>query len=872
MTITVDSVTISELAAANRLSAWSGIFNSAFAGAKRIRCYRNGVEFKNVGTTGSFSLTNGNIDLSSLFTSNTTLSNAADLSTGTSTLRIEANGRWLQGSLGLTGSGSDFVVNASFTTVTGFGFSPGTVLSGIQYLPAIPAAPTLDTNAPNSITLEDWTTGSAVTVGSLTFNNRIADYIPEDEGLVRSMGNVRVTQSLQSIIFGTGSYAFEFGATMWSIHAGVNATDNTTPVHQVLIQAKPYGRWSSYPFMDTYNNATDSTFPKPFKIRIKNAAGTTLKIHELHDGKAINDVTLSQTPTGTLPLRPFWHCGMALPWESAKLKLSANASHYFPGMTAESVRPSQAKQPATSNGAIPMFAGNTQINGINQYFGAPQWARAGSSSENATDPSSDTFIYDTSSADGADGTGGYKPRRVTGLFYEAGAIGTHDWYTGPGGVRFDRSTVPTILALFMTNPTGARLKGGELYRDLVDHWRYNNYNHAHHWATNVKTAASTPDADNLAGLNSFDNAYYGVTAKPTSKSIDIRAIVNGGTDTSFQLDKDGKRIWNGWALDTEHSYNQPGWWTLMFNSPMDAYSAKLRYNAQWMAALAASIPNTDPRGYFMGRVGAWRLLHRTMMWTLAANHPLGYKRSDIEIPFVIELETLYDQIVKPAIIDNATDIISTGLRNLGTNVFDNGVVGGDYNGGAAAVTHSARVFQNALCFYVAGVLALMKQTGCWAAMRAKSAKCAAALDFFIYCGDKYSIDYILDTDGREEGYIILDNKPIGTPFVIPTSWAAWATAHPKTGTEDWIHNSTGGFREQDVSMHLRAQYAFMRRDYFPEIANARTAAACTKYQGYYDTWAANVASKTDDTSKRNADWTYRYPPLGIIAAPTIVGE
>lgn len=885
--LTFDSALQSLLDSASSKLDWANIIKTQLGNTRRLRCKRtsntgstdvwtDGTEFLNVGMTGELSLLAGNITGFGK-TTGTTVRLAADLSTGLSVLRIEGNGHFVQGTFGLTGSGADFTVQSSPTTTSGIGFSSKAKASAPVLLPSGtgPIPPDLDANSPATVTLEDWSNpASPVTVGSITFNNRKLNWVFDDLEVASEMGDVRITQCTQSLIFGDTGEQFEFGATLFSINGSVNS-ENSNTIHQVLIACKPYGRWASYPAADTFNMATDITFPKPFKMILKKGDGSVLHTWEMRDGLPINSPQLVAGRSDTNALRPLWNCAEMLEWESYDPKISTKATKWLPGFTADSIRPSQAKFGTSSNGAIPLISGRGQVNSYNQWFALPQWATPsdqvyGSTTENnALDPNSDPYLFNVPTYfSGGGGTA--KGARATGWDYEPGSISGHDWYTGPGGPRFDRAVVPTPLALFMSDPTGSRLHNNETYKMMCKSWGRAYFNHSHHYITDVKTLASIPDQEAIDGLWSFADAYYGTSNRTAAKSISLQAIGNG--NDIIPVDKNGNPFWNGWALDDLHSYAQPGWWALIFNSPMHAYSAKLRFNSQWMSALQASHKDTPTTGFFMVRAQAWRWLHLVMMWKLSSNHDFGISRAQIEDRFQTEIETMHDTVYLPAYGPSpVSNQYFDGIRNLGIPVSDNADVGGDFNDGNPPVTHTAVALSNGLTYYMSNVLALMKQTGCWNIMRSKSAKCQTALTFLIQCLDKYSLDFILDTDGRKEGYVFIKNRPIGTPISVPSSWAAWATDNPKVGVEDWIHSSDGSFAEYDVAQHLRAQYAFMRRDFFPEITNPRLAAACTKYQNFYDTWAARVAAETVPFNKTLKDWPTRYPSLGILKPPTELG-
>jgi hypothetical protein len=227
----------------------------------------------------------------------------------------------------------------------------------------------IDALTPDSITLEDWSTGRAVIVGSAKLSKSLAPIVWEDQQLRSEMGDIQVRGVAASIQW----KSFEFGAIhLWS----PTAAEGNRALHQILVGAKPTGRWATYPYSDTFNAAQDLTIPPAFKVKITSVGGQVLHTHQMRDGKPINDPALSQTrAAGTGALRPFWNIGMMLPWSSGKTQLSTNAKNYFPGF--KSFPETRGKLSYSSNGAIPLLAsganGRNQINGLNQWHAMPRW-------------------------------------------------------------------------------------------------------------------------------------------------------------------------------------------------------------------------------------------------------------------------------------------------------------------------------------------------------------------------------------------------------------------------------------------------------------------------------------------------------------------
>lgn len=866
-------------------TAWANAIATALGATRAVRCRRDanaaaadpwatGTEFIHVALTGSMTVTGGIITgfgTTGAFTTRL----AADLSTGVSVLRIEGNGQWVQGTLGLPGSGADFIIPSSPTTGTGIAFSSAMQIRPPRFLPSGvgPAVPLLDSSAPATLELYDWTDPVApVLAGTLAFNTRRDDFTFQDNDLATEMGDIRVTQSTQSIIHGN----FEFGATMLSMNAALNA-DAAVPLHQVLIGCKPYNTtWTTYPAFDTHDITQHTTFPNPFKCVLKDGNGNVLHTFEMRDGLPINSPSCSQRRDGSNAVRPHFNCGMLLPWQSHTPKVSTKKDKFYSGHTEESWRESVNKNGPSANGAFPLTSGTVQINSLNNWFAMPQWPQPSTAS--FITAGSDPYLFNILSYYSGGGEGGPYgfASHTTGWGYEPGANGGHDWLPSPGGVRADRAVAPVALALWARNPTGTYLFDGVSYRAKADAFGKNYFNHSHHYLLDVKTFQSIPVEDIWNNGWSYSRAYYGgndsYVTGGKARSIAQYTPRDAARD-AWPMDYTGHLVWGGWSVDYLHAYAQPGWWALIFNSPMHAISGKHRVAASFLSQLGGS--GTTTTAGFMERLGAWRWFQWVMAWKMASTHPLmGMDRAAVEKRFQQDMEAIHALWVVPTTDPSHPSYNQRDYRMLRA-------IGQPTKANAQNTGWTVR--GSGLAYYMAHVWALMKNFGLWDVMYNKSVKCQETLDFMLECFDKYSIDFILDTDGREEVYTRIsalgttNNPPEPYPF---TSWAEWGTYFPKTGVEDWITAPDGApyyvtdgsgnkfYRaERDVAQHLRAQWAFMRRDYFPEFANPRLEAACAKYAAFYDAMTARVAAEPVVNLKRNIDWAHRWPQYGILKPP-----
>jgi hypothetical protein len=817
---------------------------------------------------------------------------AADLTTGASVLRIEGNGHWIEGTLGLANSACDFKASGNPTTKTGFGFSTLSI-SGPRSLPSGTGAVAvaLDANAPAFVELVDWSNpATPVSVGIIPLDTRAEDFVYQDAELAAEIGDVRVTQSSKTVIFGQ----FEFGATMMTINGALNLDAPGTPVHQIVVAHKPYGTWPTYPFADTFRPDRDTTFPKPYKIKIMRSDMTVLKTIEMRDGLPVNDPSLDQLfgPGYTKGLRPHMNCGQWHFWQSAKLKYSSNALKYFPGITDHFMRDTVAKNGASTNASVPLEVSRDQWNSTLHWYAAPEWPLPWGQETTQVPGETygdDPYLYPIISYHGDEG----HLSRLSGWNVEPGSISMHDWYCGPGGPRHDRGALHTPLIRYFTRPNGVRLKGNVPHRTLLDCYNHGYFHHAHHtFIADVKTLTTLPKEYMRDGLISYSHAYYGYSdygyvPGGLARHVDLRAIANGGNWPAPVRDGH-KGFWNGWEVDQHHSYLAPGLATIFCNSPAHTLSGNQRLFAHVCGQLGDAKPNTNIRVGFLSRVHAWRTLQLVVAWKIASAHPMGIDRETIEKRLQVELESVYDQVYKPAIIDNSTDMDLVAVRRFGNP----GLVeyGNSQNGFTGLKW--LRGVSDYKAGYFAGVLSLMRQTGCWNAMRQRSAKCATALRFIVDSMDKDSLASLYYTKGRYEKNFVYSDRvtsagsapadiSAGNPDpVMYQDWVEWVAKNPPTGQETMIHNTDGTLNTSklDAGTTMRMQWVFVRRDFFPDIpfpvdnnGNEMVTPTCNMVQGWMDALDTKIKGISSPFSAMSADMGYAWPPVAIYKAPATLG-
>lgn len=291
-------------------TAWSAKLNELLGNSRRVLCYRDpdsaavnpyltGVKFLDIGNSGTMTAVSGIITkLGKLAGATTKL--AADLNTGKSILRIEGNGRWVQGSVGLKTRNTDtnllndvdFTFSASPTATSGFAISAGLRPPRLRPTGIGPQAPGVDIKRPMIVEVEDCRDpNNPVIAATGLLNVRADDLVFEDLELAYDMGDVRITQLSAPLVFDD----FEFGAILMSLNPVVNDQLAET-LHQVLITCKPKStRWESYPALDTWNRYIVAGFSET------RTGASHLRYHGADQSKAIIEkITITAVSATTL--------------------------------------------------------------------------------------------------------------------------------------------------------------------------------------------------------------------------------------------------------------------------------------------------------------------------------------------------------------------------------------------------------------------------------------------------------------------------------------------------------------------------------------------------------------------------------------------
>lgn len=865
-----------QLSAAQNKSAWSLLLKNLLGSSIRIRCFRSGnasssdpsadgVEFLNVGSNGDFKFLTGEI-ISLGVLSGTTTKAAANLATGKSILRIEGAGYSITFSLGLTGSGKEFMLGASPTGAAneGIAFLSSASLKPPLFLPsgAGPIAPEVPADAVVAFRLMDWRNPSApVAVGTAPFSQREPNLVSERAFIAREMGDVRQMRTPDGggIVFGTGGECFKFAGHSYIANAAVNSESNV-PLQQVEIRAAPHNRWASFPFKRDLNTAEDTLIPWPFKVELLRADGTIKDVIEMYSsrvnnvpgtGKAINSATQTINPYSG-PTQPFWTCQQLLGWMSHKPKPNTMAQHLMPGVEAEGMSPFNISQQASSQEAWPPIMGTQTYNGWNVWRVAPKWSRQ-------IGTGFDTTIIDSGlpSASKDDFVS-----QAYGYGWEPGANGLHVMYMAPGGSRHDRAYKPSSIVAYLSAPTGNRIHGAVPYREIAHQWIMSYMSHGCHYFMDVEKGLGIAKSRVLNNQVCYNDTYYrggseNFVADIENNAIRLLSATNGNQAGVF--DKNNRHMNNEYSRDDQHNQSNGALGAYLFNSPLHLIEARHFFTSNVLAT-SWMLGTGFIRDYFMTRQMAWYEGQFLDAWLGATSDARGFNSAEIENMWQKHLEAVHDLMMP--IYQTGTDIFAVTLRNLG--------VGSEfvYSGTGPTGITGVKLTTDAKALYIGQVLMLMKQSGAWAVMYGKSAKCAAILDLIVRCCHKLTVDFFMDCNGR------FDQRPgnmnyVNSAPVVPTDWGVYS---PPNNGVDWIRVEGGqikafgseGSIDTTNTAHFRAQALLILKRFFPEYQYARMDEAIAKVRQFYADVEANRAAGGEY-------WNYRYPMMGIFNSPDFVG-
>lgn len=910
-------------------TSWSTAFKNGLGATRRVICkiapagtaqenvYTAGTKFRDAAITGTMVISGGIVTDYGV-TSNLTTSLAADLTAGVAILRIEGGGNWVEGTLGLVGSGCDFVLPVNPTATNSIAVLPNLRIKPPPFLNSGTgfAAPALDADAPAYLRFRKLIDPANPTESRVYLNTRIENWNFTDQQIADAMGDVRITQSTDMVTYGSAKHGdFEFGFTMFSMNSAANGTENKT-LHQIVGLIKPTddpsGNWPRYPSFGGYKKGTrtlgtvapivpreygiSKTFPPPFIVDVCRADGFVLGTMDMPmDHSAINNAGLNEFFSQYKPMRLKMHCGQVLFWESATPKLNPNRSKLVSGIDPRALRPSIGKEKAAYGGVYTPYTFSNGTIGIEHWYAADKWPMAMDPSLLYAKPSQDPYLYNQT-ANGESAPWRTPPWAVTffglpsseaigapggislmqGWGYEPGSYCLHNHNTGPGGVRIDRSVIPGPIAIHLTDPTFVHLRDQTPITEMVSHWNKGYFNHGYHYTLDVRTGETLPLDELVAGKWGFCRTYYLTQGdSTTSGGVEYAVPVFAVRDPTdhpdephwgYFTDENYSMPWNGYAIDNLHDYTTPYYAAALYSSPAHAFALKHRYIAHLLVQNDNSV--SDPIIYDIAtRAHAWLLHHEVHMWKMASDHRFGVSR---DIPFnrlVGLFNTLNRDLYVPLYVNNDQSIFYRALRNLGINI--------RYQGGFWYCQSFG------LQYYMGGVLAQLRTTGLWTLLWNHSTTVRNGMIALLKMLDTGSIAYLLQTNGRYWGstyngapFFGLNNTS-QTGIDLATSWADWINRIVVDADKtpiDLFTKADGSYRLPDTAQALTMQWVKIRKDYFGDIAcDYDLDAAVAKVEAWYASIATRIASQqaggTSLNSLRLADW--HIPPGYAFLKPPV---
>lgn len=854
-------------------TGWAAIFQSVLGNSLRLRCFHDGVEFLNLAVTGSMTVVAGNIvDFGVLRSPIVKLD--ADLSSGTSVLRLEGNGESAEFTLGLPGSGREYEISAnpSSDPDVAVAFSLGSGIKAPIMLDSGtgPLSPRPSAGMVTKFRLCDWSSGSRVVVGVAPFSHREPNLVLQHAWQAREYGDVlqmRVPDGA-GLVLGTGGDAYLFAGDYLLGHAGMNAEANV-PLQQVEVRAVPYQRWNTFPFRGDFRIDYDTTVPPAHKIELLDDDDNIVDVIEMYStrdanntpgsGWPVNDPRLSQYWNGGKPVQSWWNCLMVHPWWSHRPKMHSLASHLVPSVDADSMEPHNVASFDADPEQWPVITSNFSASGLGSYRIAPKWSRAKDAGLDTnlldpyfTQPARDNYIT-----------------QAVGYGFEPASTCKHTWFMAPGGPRHDRYGWPTVAISLITQPNGVRIHGAVPWRELWHHWSMGYFNHAHHYHTNVYTGHGIPKARILAGETCYNDTYYNggnENFRPDigNSAIRLLAAANQQHD-GYLFDKNGRSFANQWSRDVLHNQSMASLPAYITVSPRHVKAARHSFTAAVTAAFDLS-QSFDKHG-FLVRSQAWYNWIMANAWIVANEDADGFTADEIESMWGRHLEQCYDAVVPEYRAQNT--VWGVGLKRYGIQMQFEQVEGG------YKLYPGYGVDQDSKMYYFTQMFILARQSGALERMMERSPKCRAALETIMECLTTYAAAVFLDTNGRAElvppygsnlpGGLQWPILPGNTIADIPADFSAFA---PPNGQMDFLHQQDGSYSDYldgIATVHLRAQWMWSLRDFFPDYRFPRQDETIAAIDGWY------AMAKQKFLAGTGNQWHFRFPPAGKFNPPAKLG-
>ncbi len=649
----------------------------------------------------------------------------------------------------------------------------GLVITAASALPVVPTfAPAADT--PYSVTLQDWSTGSAVDVGSIVMRTQIRYDKFEDSALASDCRGW-FEHGPASAVGLPELNAVQFSAKLITIRAGGRYAQQS---YRVMVMMRALGLRDGL-FGDPRGV---ETYPGAHKLVVKTQAGTVLKTIEMRDGLPMNHSSLAKQPyswtvadagtgaPGSFPATvPAAYANTPAdkavrPWVSA-------GSCYIAAFGSEPTASDAVRNriPRVDMDVWPttkiigtraiyrgddwhLLDGNFGGNGNAHPDVTPQWAK----SANEVAAITDVAPLDAANFSVRTGSNWVNALRV-GWGYEPGALGGITRRGGPGGLRSDRTLLPQeLLQIHLSTPT--RSTDGADTSAIARGFSFNQANYPGYFPRSMVTLDAInlfdapPQLPNTSGTRPYPLLhYYGEGLAEVANPNAIWVIDSYG-DNPYVISSalefaapgviGGKpHFRGGWSPDSEHN-NRTGsaWAALMYADPMFSRMAEqmMMFESHFMyptVALANFAPFGEADSIFVGGAGSnfWAsrsavlpVATAAMMWWVATEQGV-YTRSQIEAKLhglLAAMKTrIYDALPGVATTPSQRAFAMTGGMLIEWRSWvasGSGIANHESNSGWVALNTIGVA-------YVPQLLTVLKASGLWDVLR-QNATSAYVLD------------------------------------------------------------------------------------------------------------------------------------------------
>ncbi len=845
-------------------------------------------------------------------TSNVRVKLEANLETANARIRISnsAQTQWVEGTFGLTNT--DFIASANPTSVSGEAVSatilpPPNMPSGLG-----PASPAWHSRTPKTVVLESYASGTWTEVDRVDFTERQKDVSLSHTFLGGQIGDAAWWIPSRPLrLDGADGAAHWFFPQLFRQDASTSRS-GTRPLELIWVSARPEdelpGDWNTFPAMGTgpqsggtivysKENPRHSTIPLNFRLRYLNDQGVEEGRSEWPDrtgsypqGRPINDRTAVQNQfynpatggkaaldsgndgtgsywgDGVSVVEPFWNIAQPIWWES---EMPADMPGVLMNGFEDDVLIPQARYYSTTNPADYLYARySDQMLGLNFPWVMTEYPRSRGVQPHMTPT-------DPQSSD-PNNVGDYRGWAI-GYRYVPGWRNGHDIYPGPGGQRFDRATIPHQVALFLSDREGVRTEGAVPNRTIA--WDFcKGYASLSRTFVKDRFLSSIPKSEGISGAWHLKGGYYGSGTKAYDKQIEMCKISGLKKDA---VDYAGRHPYS-WHLPEgiHHGYSHAAISLLAFKDIRFAILQRFHWDTHWMSTLGYSGASANPAGtdgHFGTRQGAWRFAAHLWTWLASGEHPLLHSQSALEARFQTELQMIDSYIYQPAFVSNEQSLYMQGVKRFGQPMR----VGTNVNGAVEVGGNKA--------YYMGLVAMIMKTSGMWDKMKAKSQGCANGLAATLHMLDTGSIDWVMGTDAKWTGYVYAGDPnqdgnedqnmghmissadlPTGTPTVadLPADWygvPAIMTLNNLDASFLKMQNGTFRITDWDPPEHNRAAWPSLRlaAGFAADYPKANVQSAKDRFAGYYAERTAWSNETPTAFGKMSRNCRSRIVPMGF---------